>query len=304
MSTAAPWTVGRLLQWTADYLKGRGADAPRLDAEILLAQALGCQRIQLYTTFEDVPKEEQRSAFRELVRQRAEGTPVAYLVGKREFYSLSFQVGPGVLIPRPETELIVVTVLDLVKQWSSPVTDPNRAGGEGSLRIADVGTGSGILAVTLAKHLPSSEIVALDTSQAALETAAANARQHGVDERVRFLQSDLFAAVEAEPEPQFDIIVSNPPYVSAAEYENLPPDVKNFEPREALLSGPKGTEVIERLIPQAAQRLRPGGSLLIEISPMINDAVLALLASAAGLRTGPTIKDLGRLPRVAQARKV
>src|SRR5580704_9305682 len=132
MSSAAPWTVGRLLQWTADFLKQRGADSPRLDAEILLADALGCQRIQLYTTFEEEPGEEKRTKFRELVKQRAEGTPVAYLVGRREFYSLNFKVRPGVLIPRPETELIVVTVLDLVKQLPSP--SGRGAGGEGSVR--------------------------------------------------------------------------------------------------------------------------------------------------------------------------
>ena len=309
MSTAAPWTVGRLLQWTADYLKGLGADSPRLDAEILLAQALGCQRIQLYTAFEDVPQEEKRAAFRELVRQRAEGTPVAYLVGRREFFSLSFKVGPGVLIPRPETELIVVTLLDLAKQLSSlacrrvPCThgrqDGSGAGGEGSPLIADVGTGSGILAVTLAKHLPAAHVVATDTSKAALEIAAENARQHGVAERVQWIECDLLAGIGAEP--TFDFIVSNPPYVSTAEYEKLPRDVKKFEPREALLAGPKGTEVIERLILQAAQRLRPGGHLLIEISPMIHGAVQALLAAAPGLQPGPTVKDLARLPRVVQA---
>jgi len=292
MSTVAPWTVGRLLQWTADYLKGRGADSPRLDAEILLAEALGCQRIQLYTTFEDVPREEKRAAFRELVRQRAEGTPVAYLVGRREFYSLSFKVGRGVLIPRPETELIVVTLLDLAKQRtdSSP------------MRIADVGTGSGILAVTVAKRLPTALIVATDTSKVALEITAENARQHGVAERVQAVECDLLTGIEAEP--KFDFIVSNPPYISTAEYENLPRNVKDFEPREALLAGPKGTEVIERLILQAAERLRPNGHLLMEISPMIHSAVQALLAAMHELQPGPTVKDLARLPRVVQARRV
>jgi release factor glutamine methyltransferase len=300
MSTASPWTVGRLLQWTADYLKGRGAESPRLDAEILLAEALGCQRIQLYTTFEDVPSEEKRTAFRELVRQRAEGTPVAYLVGRREFYSLSFKVGPCVLIPRPESELIVVTLLDLAKQLPSP--SGRGAGGEGPLRIADVGTGSGILAVTLAKHLPAAQVVATDTSKTALAIAEENSRRHGVADRVQCVECDVLAGVEGEA--TFDFIVSNPPYVSAAEYDKLPRDVKNFEPREALLAGPKGTEVIERLISQAAERLRPGGHLLIEISPMIHAAVQALLAAAPGLQPGPTVKDLARLPRVVQARKV
>ena len=131
MSTTDPWTVGRLLQWTADYLKDHGADSPRLDAEVLLAEALGCQRIELYTTFEDTPGEDVRTAFRELVRRRAEGAPVAYLVGRREFYSLSFRVTPDVLIPRPETELLVVAVLDLAKAEGSGV----RGQGSGNRQI-------------------------------------------------------------------------------------------------------------------------------------------------------------------------
>jgi release factor glutamine methyltransferase len=316
MSTAAPWTVGRLLQWTADYLKSRGAHSPRLDAEILLAQSLGCQRIQLYTAFEDVPNDEKRAAFRELVRQRAEGTPVAYLVGRREFYSLSFKVGRGVLIPRPETELIVVTLLDLAKSLSGNRTnadgkpalpegspaDSRQHSDPGPLRIADVGTGSGILAVTLARHLPSAQVVATDTSGVALEIAAENAQSHGVADRIQWIACDLLAGIAAEP--AFEFIVSNPPYVSAAEYEELPRDVKDFEPREALLAGPNGTEVIQRLIPQAVQRLRPGGHLLIEISPMIRSAVQAILAAVPELQSGPTVKDLARLPRVVQATKV
>ena len=223
MSAAAPWTVGRLLQWTVDYLKGREADSPRLDAEILLAEALGCQRIQLYTAYEDVPPDDQRTAFRELVRRRAEGTPVAYLVGRREFYSLSFQVASGVLIPRPETELIVVALLDLVKQRGGgrPAADCRR------------GTGSGILAVTLAKQLPTARVVATDISKIALGIAAENAGRHGVAERVELIECDLLSGVG--PEPGVDYVVSNPPYVSAAEYEKLPRDVKDFEPREALL---------------------------------------------------------------------
>jgi release factor glutamine methyltransferase len=245
-----------------------------------------------YTTFEESPKDAERAAFRELVRQRAEGTPVAYLVGRKEFYSLSFKVGPGVLIPRPETELIVVTLLDLVKQ----------RGDSSPPEIADVGTGSGILAVTLAKHLPAARVVATDTSKAALNIAAENARQHGVADRVQFIESDLIEGADAAT--QFDFIVSNPPYISAAEYGKLPRDVKDFEPREALLAGPKGTEVIERLVAQAATRLRPGGRLLIEISPVIHGAVQECLSATAGLQPGPTIKDLARLPRVVQAAKV
>ncbi len=183
MSSSAPWTVGRLLQWTADYLKSHGSESPRLDAEVLLAKVLGCQRIQLYTAFDNEPSEEVRAAFRELVRRRAEGAPVAYLVGHREFYSLDFRVTPDVLIPRPETELLVIALLDLAK--TRPVG--------GKLTIADVGTGSGIIAVCAAKHLPGCRVTAIDTSPAALEVAKSNAEKHGVLGRIEFIQSDLFA---------------------------------------------------------------------------------------------------------------
>jgi release factor glutamine methyltransferase len=266
MSSSEPWTVGRLLQWTADYLKGHGSESPRLDAEVLLAEALGRQRIELYTTFDEAPDEQQRSAFRELVRRRAEGTPVAYLVGRREFYSLSFRVTPDVLIPRPETELLVVAALDLAKNYS-PLPLGNGPGvvrsdsplplGEGQgvaksnsplplgvghgvrdepvLRIADVGVGSGIIAVCLVKHLAACRVTAIDISPAALEIAKQNARQHGVADRIEFIESDLFASVPRDR--QFDFIVSNPPYVTTAELDGLAADVRKFEPRTALLAG-------------------------------------------------------------------
>jgi release factor glutamine methyltransferase len=296
MSTAEPWTVGRLLQWTADYLKGHGSESPRLDAEVLLAEVLGCQRIDLYATFEDVPSDDVRTRFRELVRRRAEGTPVAYLVGRREFYSLPFRITPDVLIPRPETELLVIAVLDLAK--GGPGTS---VPGFVAPSIADVGTGSGIIAVCLAKHLPTSRVTAIDNSPAALAVALENAKQHGVADRIEFVEGDLFAAVAADR--QFDFVVSNPPYVATAEFEKLAPDVKKFEPHAALVAGPKGTEVIERLIPQAAERLRPGGHLLVEISPMIHDAVCSLLTKDGRFEIGPTIKDMARLPRVVQAKR-
>ena len=167
--------------------------------------------------------------------------------------------------------------------------------------IADVGTGSGIIAICLAKHLPTCRVTAIDISPAALAVAKDNAQQHGVAERIEFVESDLFAAVPAER--QFDFIVSNPPYVTAAELDGLAPDVRKFEPRVALLAGPRGTEVIERLVAQSAERLLPGGHLLMEISPMIHDAVRTLLESDGRFELGPTIKDLARLPRVVQARK-
>ena len=289
MSQAEVWSVGRLLQWTADYLKSHGADSPRLDAEVLLAHALDCRRIELYTSFERVPDEAVRTAFRALVRRRASGEPVAYLVGHREFYSLDFQVSPDVLIPRPETELLVMTLLDLAKQT------PGKP-----LSVCDVGCGSGILAVCAAKFLDC-RVTAIDISPAALEVARANAEAHDVAAKIDFLCGDLLAALPAAT--VFDFILSNPPYVSTAEFQTLSPTVRDFEPRTALVAGPQGTEVIARLIPQAADRLASGGHLLMEISPMLQEAVGTLLGSEPRLEAGPTIKDLARHPRVVQARK-
>jgi len=294
MSSAEPWTVGRLLQWTTGYLKDQGSDSPRLDAEVLLAHALGCERIMLYTRFEEVPNDELRGAYRSLVKQRAEGKPVAYLVGRREFYSLPFAVSPDVLIPRPETELLVIGLLDAAKTFSPT------ASADG-LRIADVGTGSGIIAVCAALKLPTSHVTAVDLSPAALDVARRNAETHHVADRIDFVESDLFAKVPAAA--RFDFIASNPPYITSAEMEELDRDVRDFEPHSALEAGPRGTEVIERLVSQAAERLVPGGRLFIEISPQLNETVRALVAADGRFELQPTIDDHGRRPRVVVAKR-
>jgi release factor glutamine methyltransferase len=288
---AEPWTIGRLLQWTTDYLKQHGADSPRLDAEVLLAHARGCKRIELYTAFDEPASDELRTKFRESVKERAAGKPVAYLVGRREFYSMEFRVTPDVLIPRPETELVVVRLLDVAKGQGS-----NEA-----LTIADVGTGSGVIAVAAAKRLPSARVTAIERSRKALDVARANAVYHGVAERIEWVESDLFVSVPADV--RFDIIASNPPYVSEAEFKLLSKTVKDFEPHEALVAGPKGTEVIERLIPQAAERLKTGGWLLMEVSPMIEAAARKLLENEGRLVVEATVKDLTQQPRIVQGRK-
>lgn len=287
-----PWTIGRLLQWTIEYLGKHGSENPRLDAEVLLAAARGSRRIDLYAAYGETASEEVRTAFRELVRRRAAGTPVAYLVGKREFYSLEFEVTPDVLIPRPETEHLVVALLDHVKQ--RPASEP-------ALEIVDVGTGSGIVAVCAAKYVPSSHVLAVDVSPAALAVARRNAERHGVADRIEFCESNLFEKVPAYR--AFDYIVSNPPYVSTAEMAKLPPDVRDHEPQLALTAGERGTDVISPLIAQAAARLKPGGALLIEISPMIADEVEQLVRNTAGLELGAIIRDLAGHKRIVQATK-
>lgn len=287
------WTVGRLLTWTTDWLGSRGSESPRLDAEVLLAHVRGCPRILLYTAFDQVVSDEERSRFRELVKRRGGGEPVAYLVGSKEFFSLDFAVSPAVLVPRPETEGLVVRALDLCKERPADQPPP---------RIIDVGTGSGAIAVTLAKQLPAAEIVATDISAAALAVARANAARHGAEERVTFVECDLLACPEAAG--PWDIIVSNPPYVREDESASLPDAVRLHEPRQALVGGETGVEVIRRLVGQAADRLAAGGWLLIEIGPSTAAAARDVIAAVAGLEPGPTLNDLAGLPRIVQARRV
>jgi len=283
------WTIGRLLTWTTDYFGKQGIEGPRLDAEVLLAEARGCQRIELYAAYDEPADEVTRATFRELVQRRSSGTPVAYLVGRREFYSMSFEVNPDVLIPRPETEFVVIALLDELKSFS------------GTAEIADVGTGSGIIAIATAKHWPDCRVTAIDVDPAALAVARCNAAKHEVDDRITFLESDLYDAIP--PDQTFAFVVSNPPYVSAAEYARLDPEVKDQEPKRALLGGETGTEIIQRLLDQTALRLHPGGKAIIEISPMIQDTVEKLIENDPRYELGSTIKDLARLPRVVQARR-
>jgi release factor glutamine methyltransferase len=288
------WTIGRLLNWTTDFLRQKGAESPRLDAEVLLAHVRGCKRIELYTAFEEPASDELRQRFRELVKERAAGKPVAYLVGQREFFSLPFEVTPDVLIPRPETELLVVRALDIAKQL--PLTDR-----QDGIQIADVGTGSGILAVTLAKRLPNAKVTAVDISSKALAVAQRNAQRHAVADRVMWRESDVFAGLA--PNEKFDLIVSNPPYITTAEMGTLASDVRAYEPAAALDGGEHGTDVIERLIAQSVERLVPEGWLLMEISPTIVGRVEVLLDAQAGLERRPTQKDLAGHPRVVQAQR-
>lgn len=288
------WTILRLLTWTTDFFKSRGSDSARLDAEVLLAEALGCQRIELYTAFDTEPDERTRVAFREMVRRRAEGTPVAYLVGYKEFYSLKLRVNEHVLIPRPDTEHLVIKTLDLAK--GMPQGQP--------LRVVDVGTGSGAIAIAVAKNLPRAKVLAIDNSAAALEIARYNVQQHDLTTRVILKQGDLLQPL-SQTDP-VDLICSNPPYVSQAEYDALPAEVRDHEPQTALLAGATGTEVIERLLAETPQHLKPGGYLVLELSPMIADQCVDLARSTAGIdpqRVG-LVKDLAGMKRVLFAGKV
>jgi len=298
------WTVGRLLTWTTEWLTSRGSDSPRLDAEVLLASVRGCPRIALYTAFDVPVNDDERARFRSLVKRRGEGEPVAYLVGNREFFSLSFAVSPAVLVPRPETEGLVVRVLDLYP--SAEPAGPSSAEPTGRRpRIVDVGTGSGAIAVTLAatfaKRPQQAEFVATDISSAALAVARENAQRHGVADQIEFVECDLLD--DPRVAGPWDVIVSNPPYVREDEFDALPRDVRLHEPRTALVAGPTGVEVVARLVAAAAEKLAPGGWLVMEVGPATASAAEAIVVAESELAIEPTLKDMAGLPRIVQARR-
>lgn len=282
---AGPWTVRRLMEVTTDFLKKQGSDSPRLDTEILLAHVRGCKRIELYTRFDEIVSDEQRDRFRELVRRRAKSEPVAYLVGHREFFGLEFTVTPDVLIPRPDTETLVVELLEAARPHEAP-------------RIVDVGTGSGCIAVAAAVNCPQAQVTAIDLSEAALEAARGNAQRHGVADRIRFLQGDLFAPLPAGE--QFEFVVSNPPYVAEGELDELQSEVRLHEPRSALVAGSDGLDVIRPLVAQAPQWLVPGGTLLFEISPEQSGPARELLEATGDYHDLRVIRDLSGRDRVVR----
>ena len=283
-----PWTILRLLQWTTEHLKKNGSPSPRLDAEVLLAHARGCERIALYTAFAEEPDEPVKARFREVVKRRAQGEPVAYLVGKKEFYSLSFQVSKDCLIPRGETEHIVVECLDHAKPILA--AEPTK-----HFNIVDVCTGSGCIAVSVAKHLPQCTITAIDLSPAAVAIAKINVDQHQMADRISVIESDLLTSMA---DNSVDFVLSNPPYVSEAEYTKLDKSVREHEPRMALVGGQAGTEIIEQLAAQASKKLVAGGWFICELSPMIADHVESHMASTNQWTNITIVKDLARLKRL------
>jgi release factor glutamine methyltransferase len=283
------WTIGSLLDWTARHLARNGSEFPRLDAEVLLAHALGCRRIDLYTRYDESASPEARSRFRQLVRQRLEGAPVAYLVGRKEFFSLPLEVSPAVLIPRPESEFVVLECLALAKGHAEP-------------RVLDLGTGSGNLAVAVAHQHPGAQVTAVDISQEALAVAARNAARHGVAARIRFLPGDLLDPIPSGE--RFDFILSNPPYIDREDFNRLPPGVRDYEPRLALDGGPGGFAVFDRLVAQAVSYLVPGGYLILEIGTPQHEPARTRLQTLGHYELAETIYDGSRHPRVLRARRI
>jgi release factor glutamine methyltransferase len=287
MTKDTSWTIGRLLDWTARFLAEKGSESPRLDTEVLLAHVLNCRRIELYTRYEETATEEARQRFRDLIRRRIEGCPVAYLVARKEFFALPLEVGPAVLIPRPESEFVVMECLRLAKSMSQP-------------RVVDIGTGSGNIAVAVAQQHKAAQVTAIDLSPEALAVARRNAERHGVADRVRFREGDLFSPIPAGE--RFDFVLSNPPYIAREDIGGLPGGVRDYEPHLALDGGPGGYAIFDRLVAAARDYLQPGGYLIVEIGAPQEDHARQRLASLPGYQLADTIHDYSGHPRVLQAR--
>jgi release factor glutamine methyltransferase len=287
-TTEQPWTVGRLLDWTARFLAQKGSESPRLDAEVLLADVLTCERIALYTRYDEPASEDVRQRYRDLIRRRIEGCPVAYLVGRKEFFSLRFEVNPAVLIPRPDTETVVVECLRLATEMSEP-------------SVIDVGTGSGAIAIAVAKQHKAAHVTATDISGEALAVAQRNAGRNALAERVRFLHGDLFSPVPSGE--HFDFILSNPPYIPHEDLARLPSGVRDYEPHLALDGGLGGFLVFDRLLEQVVHRLKPGGWLILEIGAPQEAPARARISAQSGLELFKTILDGSGHPRVLRARR-
>jgi release factor glutamine methyltransferase len=284
------WTIQRVLTWTQGHFKEKGIDSPRLEAELLLAHVLGRDRVYLYTHFEQPLSESEREAYRGLIKRRAGHEPLAYIVGSREFFSRSFKVSPAVLIPRPETEHVVEAVLAWVgeRQLEAPT-------------ILDIGTGSGIIAVTLACELRTARVTATDISTAALAVARENAEAHQVGDRVRFVAGNLFEALKGEAPRRFHVVASNPPYVDPVTRDTLQPEVRDFEPISAIFAEAAGLDVIRRLCADVAQHLESPGLFACELGHGQQDAVRDA-AAATGAFTAIDFKlDLQEIPRVLVA---
>jgi release factor glutamine methyltransferase len=285
VSEQPAWTVLELLRWTEKHFSAHGIDSARLDAECLLAHALGSPRLQLYVDFDKPTHPDERARFRELVKRRArDRVPVAQLVGTKEFWSLSLQVTSDVLSPRPETETLVEAALARMPD------------AEAAYRVLDVGTGTGAVALAIASERPAARITATEISPQALQIARANAEQLQLSERLRLVEGDLFGAVPAE---QFDLVVSNPPYVAECERRQLPPELAH-EPEVALFAGPDGLAVLRELVAGVTPFLSPGAGFAVELAPT-QAQIVVRWCGEAGLRDATIHRDLANRHRVVSA---
>ncbi len=284
------WTILALIRWADERFKKEGLATPRLDAEVLLAETLGMERVGLYTHFDQPLKPDELARFKKLILRRLRREPVAYILGKREFWSLPFKVTPDVLIPRPETEILVSEALKTQAHLDGK-----------ALRILEIGTGSGAISIALAKGLPIARVVATDLSAKALSVAEENALQNGVREQIHFLQGDLFQPLQKGE--RFDLVITNPPYIPREQFPSLMPEVRDFEPRIALDGGMKGLDFFQRALPMVGKFLDPGGWFLAEMGAGQDEEILKIVEKIPDLDSFDFVKDLAGIKRVFKARK-
>ena len=286
------WTIQKLMGWTTEYFTKKGIDAPRLSAELLLSSVLDLKRIELYTQFDKVVTQPQLDHIHDLVRRAADNEPIQYLVGKTEFYSMEMLVAPGCLIPRPETELLVQRAVEFLRTRTGPQY------------VCDLCTGCGCIAAAIAKNFPAARLVATDVCDRALGIAARNVEKHSLGDRVRLLCGDLFDPIVPHLDVEkFDLIVCNPPYVSAAEYEKLDRNVRDYEPKLALFAGHDGLDVYRRIAQKVDGFLKPDAAVMLEIGYAQGPAVRKLLEKTGAFGEIKVEKDLQKNDRIVTAKK-
>ncbi len=271
-----------MVAWAAKDFAARGIESPRLDAELLVGEALSLDRVRLYMDLDRPLDEAERDLIRELVRRRRRREPVAYILGRREFYGRSFEVGPAVLVPRPDTETLVERALELLPEGSTA-------------RVLDLCAGSGAIGITLAAERPETHVDLAELSADALVVSAANAARHAVE--VGILEGDLFGPITG----RYDLIVSNPPYVTAAELAELAPEVRDHEPTMALVSGTTGFEIHERIVADVGSHLEPAGTLLVEVGAGQAAELERRLRAMPWVKRTQVHEDLSGIPRVVEA---
>jgi release factor glutamine methyltransferase len=308
------WTIQRLLNWTTEYFTEKGIDLPRLNAELLLSHVLAMKRIELYTQFNKSVTTHQLDQLHDLIKRAGQNEPVAYLIGKTEFYSLEFNITPDCMVPRPETELLVERAIEFLR--TRPVrnlTTGNmiQKGGvsngarSGTQFVCDLCTGSGCVAVAIAKNFSNARIIATDISDAALKVAAINVKKHRLESRITLLAGDLFEPLVPQIDTEkFDLIVCNPPYVSASEFEALAKNVKDYEPKLSLFAGTDGMDIHRRIIESADSFLKPDAALMLEIGYAQGQTIRQLLEQKGAFGEIKIEKDFNNNDRIALARKI
>jgi release factor glutamine methyltransferase len=286
------WTIQKLLTWTTRHFTEKGLESPRLSAEILLAEVLDLARIELYTNFDRPVAPNLLERLRAMVKRASAGEPVAYIVGRTEFYSLSMAVGPSCVIPRPETELLVERAIEFLRDRGGPQL------------VCDLCTGSGCVAVAIAKNVAAARVIATDICDGALAAAARNTARHGISDRVNLLKGDLFEPVLPRLDTEkFDLVVANPPYVSSGRFETLEPVVRKHEPRPGLDGGEDGLDVIRRIVADSPAFLKEAAALMLEIGHGHGQAVRRLMETSGPFERVEIHKDFAGIDRVVVAVK-